>query len=115
MDGTSVDEEVAAALTAVEAVSALSGLAGVWDAHTPEYFPQSLQEAGFPEAEGRAKKQCTFRLYESRLKLSPVRNSAPKITPLAAWNSLQGTAQGCPFPPREDTDIYILFLVITKF
>ena len=115
MDGTSVDEEVAAALTAVEAVSALSGLAGVWDAHTPEYFPQSLQEAGFPEAEGRAKKQCTFRLYESHLKLSPVRNSAPKITPLAAWNSLQGTAQGCPFPPREDTDIYILFLVITKF
>ena len=81
MGGASVDKEVAAALTAVESVSALSGLAGT---HTTEYFPQSLQGANFPEAEGRAKKQCTFRLYESCLELSPVRNSAPKITPLAA-------------------------------
>lgn len=82
MGDASVDEEVAAALTAVEAVLALSGLAGVRDTYTPEYFPQSLQEASFPE--GIAKKQCTFRLDESRLQLSPVRNSAPKITPLAA-------------------------------
>lgn len=112
--GTLVAEQAAAAHTdVVEVLSTASGLAGMWGAHMNIFL--SLQWASSPEVEGEARRQCTFQFYESCLGLSPVRNSAPEITSLAAWNILQGTAlQGCPFPPR-DTDIYILLLVTTKF